>query len=47
MKHSEGRELVEYAAIALIVSAGVTLVLTGAGGYLTHLWAAVTRLVVG
>ena len=47
MQQNEGRELVEYAVIAIIVSVGVTWVLSGAGGYLVNLWNAVTRLVVG
>lgn len=47
MEHNEGRELVEYAVIAVIVSLGVTLILLGAGGYLNDLWNAVTQMVVG
>jgi Flp pilus assembly pilin Flp len=46
MEHNEGRELVEYAVIAIIVAVGVTLVLSGAGGYLADLWNAVTQMVV-
>ena len=46
MEHNEGRELVEYAVIAIIVSVGATLALSRAGGYLADLWNAVTQLVV-
>jgi Flp pilus assembly pilin Flp len=47
MQQNEGRELVEYAVIAVLVSLGVTLLLSGTGGYLIDLWNVVTRLVVG
>ena len=47
MEHNEGRELVEYALIAVLVSAGVTLMLTGAGDQIIHFWNLVANYVIG
>lgn len=47
MENNEGRELVEYAAIAVLVSAGVTLMFSGAGEQITRLWNVVARFVLG
>jgi Flp pilus assembly pilin Flp len=47
MEHNEGRELVEYALIAVLVSLGVTLMLSGAGDQIATIWNAVARFVLG
>lgn len=47
MEHNEGRELVEYALIAVLVSLGVTLMLSGAGDQIANIWNAVANFVLG
>ena len=47
MEHNEGRELVEYALIAVLVSVGVTLMLTGAGDQIANFWDLVANFVIG
>jgi Flp pilus assembly pilin Flp len=47
MEHNEGRELVEYALIAVLVSLGVTLMLSGAGDQIANIWSVVARFVLG
>jgi hypothetical protein len=46
MKQNEGRELLEYTAIALVVSLGVTLILLGVGDYLAHLLQMIVQMSV-
>jgi Flp pilus assembly pilin Flp len=47
MEHNEGRELVEYALIAVLVSLGVMLMISGAGDQIGNLWKAVADFVLG
>ncbi|MCB0189830.1 MAG: Flp family type IVb pilin [Caldilineaceae bacterium] len=47
MEHNEGRELVEYALIAVLVSLGVTLMLSGAGDQIANIWNTVASFVLG
>ena len=47
MEHNEGRELVEYALIAVLVSLGVTLMLSGAGDQIANIWNVVANFVLG
>jgi Flp pilus assembly pilin Flp len=47
MEHTEGRELVEYALIAVLVALGVTLMLSGAGDQIANIWNAVANFVLG
>ena len=47
MEHNEGRELVEYALIAVLVSLGVTLMLSGAGDQIANIWNTVAHFVLG
>ena len=46
MEHNEGRELVEYALIAVLVSLGVTLMLSGAGDQIASIWNIVANFVL-
>lgn len=46
MEQNEGRELVEYALIAVLVSVGVTLMLSGAGDQIANIWNAVANFVL-
>ena len=46
MEHNEGRELVEYALIAVLVSLGVALMLNGAGEQIGNIWNAVASFVI-
>ncbi len=46
MEHNEGRELVEYALIAALVSLGVTLMLNGAGDQIANIWNTVANFVL-
>lgn len=46
MEHNEGRELVEYALIAVLVSLGVTLMLSGAGDQIARIWNVVANFVL-
>jgi Flp pilus assembly pilin Flp len=46
MEHNEGRELVEYALIAVLVAVGVTLMLSGAGDQIANLWNGVASFVI-
>ena len=46
MEHNEGRELVEYALIAVLVSLGVTLMLSGAGDQIANIWNIVANFVL-
>ena len=46
MEHNEGRELVEYALIAILVAAGVTLMLSGAGDQIAYVWNAAASFVI-
>lgn len=46
MEHNEGRELVEYALIAVLVSLGVTLMLSGASDQIGNIWNAVANFVL-
>jgi Flp pilus assembly pilin Flp len=46
MEHNEGRELVEYALIAVLVSLGVTLMLSGASSQIGNIWNAVANFVL-
>lgn len=46
MEHNEGRELVEYALIAVLVSLGVTLMLSGAGEQIANIWNTVAHFVL-
>jgi Flp pilus assembly pilin Flp len=46
MEHNEGRELVEYALIAVLVSLGVTLMLSGASNQIGNIWNAVANFVL-
>ena len=46
MEHNEGRELVEYALIAVLVAAGVTLMLNGVGDQIATLWNTVASYVI-
>jgi Flp pilus assembly pilin Flp len=47
MEHNEGRELVEYALIAVLVSLGITLMLNGAGDQIANIWNLVASFVLG
>jgi Flp pilus assembly pilin Flp len=47
MDHNEGRELVEYALIAVLVSLGVALMLGGVGDQIAHIWNTVANFVLG
>jgi Flp pilus assembly pilin Flp len=47
MEHNEGRELVEYALIAVLVSLGITLMLNGAGDQIASIWNLVASFVLG
>ena len=47
MEHNEGRELVEYALIAALVSLGVMLMLSGAGDQIASIWNTVADFVLG
>lgn len=46
MEHNEGRELVEYALIAVLVSLGVTLMLSGASDQIASIWNVVAGFVL-
>jgi Flp pilus assembly pilin Flp len=46
MERNEGRELVEYAMIAVLVAVGVTLMLNGAGQQIANLWNSVAQFVL-
>ncbi|MCC6455768.1 MAG: Flp family type IVb pilin [Caldilineaceae bacterium] len=47
MEHDEGRELVEYALIAILVSLVVALMLNGAGDTISSIWNTVANFVLG
>lgn len=47
MQRDEGKELIEYALIAIIASLGVALILSGMGPSLMHIWRAVAAMVLG
>jgi Flp pilus assembly pilin Flp len=47
MEHDEGRELVEYALIAILVSLVVALMLNGAGDTISNIWNTVANFVLG
>jgi Flp pilus assembly pilin Flp len=47
MEHNEGRELVEYALIAVLVSVAVALMLNGAGDKIANIWNVVANFVLG
>jgi Flp pilus assembly pilin Flp len=46
MEPNEGRELVEYALIAVLVALGVTLMLSGVGDQIVNIWNAVAGFVL-
>jgi Flp pilus assembly pilin Flp len=46
MEPNEGRELVEYALIAVLVALGVTLILSGVGDQIANIWNAVAGFVL-
>ena len=47
MEHNEGRELVEYALIAVLVSLGVMLMISGAGDQIISIWNTVASFILG
>lgn len=47
MQSGEGKELVEYALIAIVALLGVALILSGMGPTLMSLWRAATTMVTG
>ncbi len=47
MQRDEGKELIEYALIAIVASLGVALILSGMGPTLITIWRAVAAMVVG
>ena len=46
MEQNEGRELVEYALIAVLVSLGVALMLNGVGEQIGYIWNVVAKFVI-
>lgn len=47
MQSGEGKELVEYAMIALLALVGVALILSGMGSSLLSLWRNIAMMVFG
>jgi Flp pilus assembly pilin Flp len=46
MEQNEGRELVEYSLIAVLVSVGVALMLNGASQQIANIWNTIAAFVI-
>ena len=46
MEHNEGRELVEYSLIAVLVSVGFALMLNGAGQQIANTWNTIASFIL-